>query len=151
MPDRPPDMGDLADFGVVRLVIPAEPMAVRQALEQLFATVPPGLLPEDLRMSAEIVIAEVLNNIVEHAYAGSSGDIDLSVQPLHGGLRCSVTDHGAPMPDHRLPGGALPAWQPDDLPEGGFGWFMIQALAQDIRYDRIGATNRLTFWLPAEG
>lgn len=143
-------MDGLAAFGVVRLVIPAEPMAVRHALEQLFSTVPPGLLPGDLRSSAEIVIAEVLNNIVEHAYAGAKGDIDLAVQPLRGGLRCSVTDRGAPMPDHTLPGALLPGRCAGELPEGGFGWFMIRALAQDIRYERIGAANRLTFWLGAE-
>lgn len=150
MQDSPPDMALPTDFGVVRLVIPAEPMAVRQALEQLFATVPPALLPDTLRMSAEIVIAEVLNNIVEHAYAGTSGDIDLSVHPVRGGLQCSVTDHGAPMPDNRLPDSGLPDCPPGDLPEGGFGWSLIHALAQDIRYDRIGATNRLTFWLAAD-
>ncbi len=144
------DLPGIAALGVVRLVIPAEPMAVRLALEQLFSSVPALLLPDDLRSSAEIVIAEVMNNIVEHAYAGSTGNIDLSVQPERGGLRCLVTDHGRPMPEHSLPGAALPDFPPDNLPEGGFGWFMIHALAQDIRYERRGGANHLTFWLSGE-
>jgi serine/threonine-protein kinase RsbW len=37
----------------------------------------------------------------------------------------------------------------DDLPEGGFGWYLIRTLARDVRYDRNGVTNCLTFWLPA--
>lgn len=145
-----PRMEDTAPPGVVRLVIPADPLAVRHALERLFSNFSPDILPNDLRCSAEIVIAEVLNNIVEHAYAGSQGDIELSVQPVSGGLWCSVTDQGTPMPDNKLPGAKAPDVQADDMPEGGFGWYMIHALAQGIRYARVGGKNRLTFHLRAE-
>ena len=31
----------------------------------------------------------------------------------------------------------------EDLPEGGFGWFLIRQLAWDVRYVREGRTNRL--------
>ena len=142
----PPDTPHAA----VRLVIPAEPMAVRHALEQLFASVSPDLLPDDLRSSAEIVIAEVLNNIVEHAYAETQGNIELAVQPVPSGLYCMVSDLGTPMPDALLPGAVLPDLEAGAMPEGGFGWYMIRSLADDIRYDRINGVNRLTFRLQAE-
>jgi serine/threonine-protein kinase RsbW len=137
--------------GTVRLVFPAEPFAVRTALERLFAALPAGLLDDDARGSAEIVITEVLNNIVEHAYAGVAGEIDLTIRPLEDGLHCTVTDRGTPLPDCNLPGDGLPDSGADDLPEGGFGWYLIRTLSQDISYLRIGTANRLTFRLPAHG
>jgi len=139
--------------GTVRLVFPAEPYAVRAALERLFAALPPGLLDDDARASAEIVITEVLNNIVEHAYAGVVGEIDLTIRPLEDGLHCMVTDRGTPLPDCALPGDGLPPTDAEvgDLPEGGFGWYLIRTLSQDVTYLRIGSANRLTFRLPARG
>lgn len=188
--------------GSVRLTFPAEPMAVRAALDRLLGALPPGLLDADTRGSAEIVIAEVLNNIVEHAYAGAGGQIDVTLLPLADGLHCSVTDRGRPLADGDLPGAGLPgilvqngpglaeplrpelrplptdlresdlppplqpgrdqrdpasgpaipvAVRPEDLPEGGFGWFLIRLLSRDIRYLRIGPANRLTFRLPVQG
>ena len=32
-----------------------------------------------------------------------------------------------------------------DMPEGGFGWFMIHTLADSINYERIDDENRFTF------
>ena len=49
-----------------RLTIPGDPMAVRAGLRSLFDTILlRGLTAED-RSAAEIVLAEALNNIVEH-------------------------------------------------------------------------------------
>ena len=133
--------------GTVRLVFPSDPFAVRAALQRLFAALPDGLMDADARGSAEIVITEVLNNIVEHAYAETAGEIDLTISPAADGLHCIVTDHGRGLPDGVLPGESLP---PDDagLPEGGFGWFLIRSLSQDLCYARTGNANRLSFRLP---
>jgi serine/threonine-protein kinase RsbW len=133
--------------GTVRLVFPSDPFAVRAALERLFSALPAGLLDADARGSAEIVITEVLNNIVEHAYADCPGEIDLTIRPAADGLHCMVTDHGCPLPDGALPEGALPC-DGGDLPEGGFGWYLIRSLSQDVRYTRDDGANRLTFRLP---
>ena len=58
-------------------------------------------------------------------------------------------DAGAPMPNNTLPNRtdhdlAGPA---ADLPEGGFGWFLIRDLAQDVEYRRAGAQNVLNLRL----
>lgn len=137
--------------GTVRLVLPAEPFAVRSALERLFVMLPVGLFDDDARGSAEIAMTEVLNNIVEHGYAGEPGMIEVVIRPLQDGLHCVVTDRGRPMPGGLPPGGDLPEASKGNLPEGGFGWFLIRCLAQDITYVRQGATNRLAFRLPARG
>jgi anti-sigma regulatory factor (Ser/Thr protein kinase) len=95
-----PDAGEPAPGvqGLIRLDFPADPMAVRHALGQMFAALPPDLLDEDSRGSAEIVMTEVLNNIVEHAYAGRAGRIGLALIAEPAGLVCTVTDRGRPMP-----------------------------------------------------
>ncbi len=132
----------------IHLVIASEQMAVRQALAQLLAN--PGLchLRCDLRGRIEIVLAEVLNNIVEHAYADQRGDITIEVSTGPCGIGCRILDTGAAMPGLALPDGKLAAHDPQDLPEGGFGWFLIRSLTEDLRYHRRGNVNELCFRMP---
>ncbi|MDZ7905785.1 MAG: ATP-binding protein [Cypionkella sp.] len=119
-------------------------------MECLFAQEPLRCLSDDLRGTAEIVMAEALNNIVEHAYAAGAGAIEISVDLGETGLNCTIADYGTPMPGHSLPQGAPHALNDmDDLPEGGFGWFLIRTLAQDLQYSRIRDQNFLRFRLPA--
>ena len=49
------------------------------------------------------------------------------------------------MPDGKLPIGQLSPLDVEtrDLPEGGFGWFLIQHLAKDVTYCRAGDQNWL--------
>ena len=134
----------------VRLMIPAGAEAVRQALQEACATWLLRSLTEDARGTAEIVIAEALNNIVEHACASGEGEIELSLKRTGGKLSVLITDRGHPMPGGTLPEGRLPVPDPDDLPEGGFGWFLIRSLSQDLRYCRADGRNHLFFRLDAD-
>lgn len=100
------------------------------------------------RGTVELVLAEVLNNVVEHAYRDrSDGVIALRVQPKSDGLAVAVEDTGLPMPKGGVPTGALAAPTEDFLSvaEGGYGWFLIGQLARDHSYQRDGDRNRLTF------
>ena len=125
--------------------------AVRQALDTLLLRLEPLRLDPEERGTFEIVLAEVLNNIVEHSYSDPAACCPISVycDHLDTGLTVVVTDNGCMMPDGRLPLGELaPLGQNlDDLPEGGFGWFMIRNLAKDVVYERIGNENRLSMRL----
>jgi serine/threonine-protein kinase RsbW len=131
-----------------QVTIPGDPLAVREGLKALFETVVLRNLPEDGRGTAEIVLAEALNNIVEHAYAHHAGDIEISLHLRPNELICRITDTGQPMPDDQLPEGKLAGFTPDgELPEGGFGWFLIRSLSQDLHYRREGGRNLLSFRL----
>lgn len=125
-----------------------DPISVREGLRQALATAPLSMLNPADRSTAEIVLAEVLNNVVEHAYASGTGPIRLWLEHAPGRLCCRIEDEGAPMPGGQLPAGRLPA--ATELAEGGFGWHLIRTLALDLRYERAGQTNRLHFDLPAE-
>lgn len=104
-----------------------------------------GLVQEQIG-AIEIALAEVINNIVEHAYAGTTpGDIVVDVAFKGTNLMLTTTDCGKPLPNGRLPEGK-PADVTGDiggLPEGGFGWFMIRTLAREISYSRENDHNRL--------
>lgn len=132
--------------GLTRIVIPSDPVSVRQALCALFTPLMSGPISQDARDTAQLVLAEALNNIVEHAYANTPGEIEVTIEFSSKGLTCSITDCGLPMPDEHLPEGHLPyPLNSEDLPEGGFGWHLIRTLSEDLDYSRIGGRNRLTF------
>lgn len=134
----------------------SDPFAVRAGLAEIAQLPPVACLTANQRGTVEVVLAEVLNNIAEHAYGGGTGTINLTVQTCAVGLACRVIDTGFPMPGGQLPAGNHPLPQTDtgamaerpaldDLPEGGFGWYIIRTLTQNLTYTRIGSQNRLDF------
>lgn len=144
----PSDGGRGAPGGVTRISIDSEPLAVRAALAHLFDSLLLRSLPGEERDAAEIVLAEVLNNVVEHAYASGRGEIEVALQLSRGRLTCEITDTGAPMPEQQMPAGRDVTSGPEEpLPEGGFGWSLIRTLARDLDYRRTDGINRLSFRL----
>ncbi|GAA0312513.1 ATP-binding protein [Rhodovulum strictum] len=149
-PDPAPGGGH-ACAGTEPITLAATPLGVREALAEMrrrFAPSSPG--PDTLGM-AETVLAEVLNNVVEHAYRRlGEGVIELRMERCGNRLCVDVRDHGDPMPDGILPGGALPPLDDteDGPPEGGFGWFLIRAMARELSYTRENGQNRLCFVVP---
>ncbi len=148
LPARDPDRrGD-----GLHLVFMASPPAVRDSLAQMLAAQPLRDLSPDGRGTAELVLAEVLNNIAEHSYPVAPGPVSVTLTPVDGGTQCLVVDQGVPMPGGHLPEGHLPSADTalEDLPEGGFGWHLIYSLTQDMAYVRIHGSNRLSFLLPRD-
>jgi serine/threonine-protein kinase RsbW len=134
------------------LVFQADPVSVRQALERLLASPPLSDLSDEDRGTAELVLAEILNNVAEHAYSEAGGKVEVRLEPDQAGLQCLILDSGREMPGGRLPEGRLPGGPDvalDDLPEGGFGWHLIRSLCVDLTYTRAKGQNRLSFLLPS--
>jgi serine/threonine-protein kinase RsbW len=127
-------------------------LATRETLIELTeALTEAGLCADDVA-NAELILAEALNNIVEHAYAGTSGPVDLCVEIRRDGLDCALGDQGREAPLGYPPDPPLPEVDPPfDLPEGGFGWHIIRCLTTDLRYRREGAWNVLSFRMPFSG
>lgn len=93
----------------------------------------------------ESVFAELFNNISKHAYGvETEGLIVVSLSCSPEKLIAEVKDKGSPMPGGILPDGALPDLNVDlaDLPEGGFGWYIIKSQADDLNYVRADNENR---------
>ncbi len=133
---------------IVHVNIDSTQAAVSASLRQVFIQLYTLGLPEEALSSAEIVLAEVLNNIVEHAYQNQADqNIALWIGQAKKRLNFKVVDQGQPLPDLELPAGKATDLdvQTCDLPEGGFGWFLIKSLAKDISYNRHPNENEIQF------
>lgn len=149
----------------------ADPMTVRDALLYLRERFD-GSAGNEVLSRLELALAEVLNNICEHGGIEEFEPVRRSHSPLvhlfvvrHvGGIACAVTDDGRPLPPDCLDPRNLPHAAHDEiaddtvesdlllLPEGGFGWYLIQDLTASLSYFREGRRNFLAFIVPvAEG
>lgn len=126
---------------------------VRKLLDVLRAEMTDAQVAPALNDTTQIIMAEVLNNVVEHAYRYAHGHVmEVSVWLRADGILCEVRDEGEPMPWGRAPSGVMPPVDPDrpgTLPEGGFGWALVRDLTRDIRYCRELDQNRLQFLIPS--
>lgn len=131
----------------------ADGSEVRQVLRRAVARFARQISSEDAG-TLELTLAEVLNNIVEHAYADlPPGPVFLSLHRHGCCLACLIEDEGRPMPRLQAPEGRMQevASEIMDLAEGGWGWALIRAMTVDLRYERVENTNRLTFQVPLAG
>lgn len=147
-----------ADFGSFQpfvVKVKCTDGAVRRALLQVTQGLACLDMTPDEAAAVELVMAETLNNVAEHAYPPGivPGPIRIICAHEEDGLYVTVIDRGLAMPDGRAPLGAPQCVEAElaDLPEGGFGWFLIRSLTQDLRYDRVGHENRLRFRMPIGG
>jgi len=93
-----------------------------------------------------LCLAEALNNIVEHAYAGAIGKpIFADVAFSDNGYEVLLIDEGKPMPGGNLPDGEFNFEVEDieNLPEGGFGWMLIRNEMDNVAYERRDGCNVL--------
>lgn len=124
---------------------------VRETLSDLLGELrAAGVDGEDAGI-VEVVLAEAMNNIVEHAYREAPDQISSLECKLEGaGLRVTLTDTGVAMPGLTLPEGKCPTGDTElqDLPEGGFGWHLIHTLTEELVYARIGDQNQTRFIIP---
>lgn len=136
----------MAELKPINFSVLSGELAAREALARLIKELEPLQLEVEESGTIELVLAEALNNIVEHAYPPDvPGEIQIGCEPHKDGLHFCVRDFGAMMPDGRMPIGQAHDLDVDigEMPEGGFGWFMIQELAKDVAYKRQDDTNVL--------
>lgn len=135
----------------LRFTLESRPEHVSDALRAVRGIVERGghVPPQD--DTWELVVAEVLNNIVEHAYSDSrEGEIHVVLEFRPTCLRAAFTDFGRAMPDHAVPEGAVADLNVtrEALPEGGFGWFLIRSLTSDLSYRHVDGANHLNVEMP---
>ena len=124
----------------------ATPEEIRETLRQVRATLRQSGIERGLAARTEQVLAEALNNVEEHAYAGGGArPVRLSIQQQSDELCADIRDNGAAMPHGNVPNGTLPSADvpQQDLPEGGFGWYLIHQLSDSLIYERGKGENRL--------
>jgi serine/threonine-protein kinase RsbW len=141
-------------FAGFTLPVLARNQSIREALGQVRGRLASMSLSEEEITTVEVVLAEVMNNVAEHAYAWRrDGQMILALRQTRNGVVVSVTDEGLPMPDAQLPFGERldPTMPLGDMPEGGFGWLIIRQLARDVAYVREDGVNQLSFRIAVGG
>jgi len=93
-----------------------------------------------------LVLAEALNNVIEHAYGSRpDGAIEIRAVMRPTTLSVQIIDEGTPFdgpPDAVMV--EPDAQDVSDLPEGGYGWFLINSLTEDIHFAHDDGRNKLT-------
>lgn len=94
----------------------------------------------------ELVMAEALNNVVEHAYLyAEDGEIEVLVTLRPTELKVLITDSGRKFdgpPEYRELD--VENFSFEELPEGGFGWNLIRSLTDEVEFEHADKKNRLT-------
>lgn len=159
---------------LLQLSLSARFCAVRAALLTVCAELRDLGQPSDMIARMEIVLAEAMNNIIDHARLDPARDrISLRIRADPAGLHCHLADAGQePVPSKtartspaapRLAGSPSTAGHPLEnrprqapftdrhlLAERGFGWLLIHAIARDITCARAGGLNHLTLRIPRD-
>ena len=134
----------------IRIRFSADALSVRHTLQTMRRVLERRHAGQDFSMF-ELVLAEVLNNVVEHAYAGCpEGIVRLFARSGGDEIEVTVTDSGKSFPAGVPPLRDFPVVDADDPPEGGFGWPLIRALCTALRYRREGERNILDFTMRLE-
>lgn len=135
-------------------VLTATPSAIREALSDVRNRFTKSANPDAIGR-LELVLAEVLNNVTEHAVPQNGNlpakdlpTIHLSIARIERGFICAVADDGISLPDTCLQSRDLPKTENSELCESGFGWFLIRALTQTLYYYREEQRNYLAFSVP---
>ena len=130
------------------LRFPSTPRGVRQTLAEISAHAAASGSDADTVGQIEIALAEVLNNVVEHALPHAAGSaIFLAARRDAHGWHFTIRDKGIAIPGGVVPRPALPSTNRplQELPEGGFGWAIVHTLARDLTYHRRDGCNHLSF------
>ena len=94
--------------------------------------------------TVQLVLEEMVTNSVRHALGGDARcDVRVSATLEEGAVALTVEDEGpafdplgeAPAPDT---GAGV-----DERPVGGLGVHLVKEMAEEVRYERDGATNRV--------
>jgi serine/threonine-protein kinase RsbW len=89
---------------------------------------------------AELVLAELLNNVVIHGVPPDQGDgpimLEVTIAVDAEALVLEVADGFAPYVPPEVPDAP-----PGDLAEGGYGTFLVHSLMDEVRYERQRGRN----------
>ena len=103
-------------------------------------------------LQLQLGVEEVVVNICRHAYAGSEGEIEVTLGLADDRFSVEIRDRGVlfdplaqPRPDFAVP--------LDEREEGGLGVFLVGSVFDEVRYRREGEVNvlELIAMLPDEG
>ncbi|MCX8954062.1 ATP-binding protein [Ruegeria sp. NA] len=140
-------MEPICNATCLELSFPATETEASAGIAKLSAGLAKRGLPPHKADDVKIALAEAINNVVEHAYMDvAPAGVQVTCRLDRNRLDILISDTGHPLPGYEPPDGtpAPLGTRIQDLPEGGFGWFLIHQLTSDICYERRDGCNRLS-------
>ena len=119
------------------ITLPATLESVSQFSSQLESHLEP--LAIDLRTTLVLAVQELLVNIVQHAYAGQPGNINLQITGSGQAISIVIRDYGQTafiLPE------TISEPDPLSLPEDGLGLFIIQQTFDEVKHERLEIGSR---------
>jgi len=130
-----------------RLTVPGQFEQLAQIAEFVTRAAREAGLTDDDVFHVEMAVDEACSNIIEHAYADCSGDIDLACRSsAPGAFEITIHDLGRSF-DPDVVG--MPQIEPPadlaDLDEGSLGLYFMRKLMDEVRFEMVaGQGNTLT-------
>lgn len=117
--------------------VPRLAMLVDEACEALE-------LDMSLTMSLNLAIEEAVVNVMEYAYpAGTSGEVNVSIQSDGKSLTFVISDSGVPF-DPTAQGEVDTTLTAEERPIGGLGIHLVRQIMDSVNYERTDGKNILT-------
>ncbi len=82
----------------------------------------------------QLAVDEACTNIIQHAYDGQGGAMEVTVEPDKGGVRVTVRDWGTPFEFQKVPVPDVAA-PLEQRGVGGLGLFLMHQVMDDIIFD----------------
>jgi len=100
-----------------------------------------GVLPE-LWFDLQLAVEEACTNVIEHAYDGKGGDLDITFAAPGRDVVLTVRDHGRPFAPEKVvaPDMSLPLTQ---RRIGGLGLHLMYQLMDEVQFDFAEGSNTL--------
>lgn len=125
----------------MKCLISSELSQIRDAAETLREFGQEHQLDENISGQLELILVEALNNIIEHAYQGAAGHpIEVDFSLVSDEIIMTLQDEGTTAPD-----AVVNKTMPDEqsLPEGGWGLYLIQTLADRLEFSEKNGRNTM--------
>lgn len=91
----------------------------------------------------ELALEEALVNIIQYAYGGKQGLIELSLEMDASCLKIGLRDWGSPFNPLLVESNIDLSAPINERPEGGLGLFFIRKFSDELVYERDGQSNLL--------
>lgn len=119
-----------------RLTVPGRFEYLAQIAEFVTQTAREAGLTDDDVFHVEMAVDEACSNVIEHAYADKSGEIELSCAvPEYGRLEIVIHDHGDPFDPESVPEPRVgDSAGLDSMQEGGLGLYFMRKLMDEVRF-----------------
>jgi serine/threonine-protein kinase RsbW len=73
----------------------------------------------------ELAVDEICSNVIKHGYSGQGGRIEITVEPVAGGVQVTVRDWGKSFDPQAVPVPDIDA-PLEERPLGGLGLFLVR-------------------------